>query len=515
MSRHDVDLMSGRVLGPIAVVFVFVVLIVVSRVTSTDEASVDTTFAFVNTTSTTVATSTTTQAPTTSTTQPTDTPIATAPTLSYAPGWTGLPPNDLEERRGFAAVETGDRIVVWGGVGPTGTSDRSNGASYTFIERRWTPMASSPIVAGADPVAVMTDKELFVYAGAAAAWNPSNNTWRTLAYPSTGNTGGGGPIAGAWTGDQVILVGYRLHPPNFEDNLFVTSYGPDLGCCESYPDPPFSLTYGEAFWTGDEMLLIGALLDSNGTPKTEDGLGRLAGLDPVSGVWTEYEAPPLTGSGFPGRGRISAAWTGTRLIAWIAWGNAAEWTKDDGWRPLPGPPMAGDRCRPRTAAVGDDVFAMLCGQAAVWSDAAQLWYSISGPDAVNWSSDLCIPMALTPAGNVVDVWCSLDPTNAFWRIDLSKVEATRYSEPATLSQWELLPNPAATRLESTAIVWGGDELLYFSGQGTEVEEFRGWGYDPGTKIMHRIPDAPWPGRWGQVALWTGDEMLIQRGPTTL
>ncbi|MFV1963554.1 MAG: hypothetical protein ACC658_17210, partial [Acidimicrobiia bacterium] len=124
-------------------------------------------------------------------------------------------------------------------------------------------------------------------------------------------------------------------------------------------------------------------------------------------------------------------------------------------------------------------------------------------------------MADSTVSGFVDVWCSLGTGNAFWRIDLSKVEATRYSGLATLSKWELLPNPAATRLESTTMVWSGEELLYFSGQGTEVEEFRGWGYDPETNVMHRIPGAPWPGRWGQVALWTGDEMLIQRGPTTL
>ncbi len=96
MSDERTDVASGRVVGPIAVVFVFLVLIVVSRVTSTDEASVGTTFAFVNTTSATVATTTT--ATTTSTQAPTETPTVTVGTESYAAGWTGLPPNDLEER---------------------------------------------------------------------------------------------------------------------------------------------------------------------------------------------------------------------------------------------------------------------------------------------------------------------------------------------------------------------------------------------------------------------------------
>jgi hypothetical protein len=64
------------------------------------------------------------------------------------------------------------------------------------------------------------------------------------------------------------------------------------------------------------------------------------------------------------------------------------------------------------------------------------------------------------------------------------------------------------------MVWTGEELTYFAGHGIEVEEYGGWGYAHDSNIMHRIPDAPWPGRSGQVSLWTGEEMLVARGPTT-
>lgn len=513
MENGGFDLTSGRVLGPLGVVAVFVVIIVIARGNAADPNVTATALDFTSGTSVTLATTTSSTTTTTTKEPPPDTSSGTVRTESFAAGWQGLHPNNLAERRGFTAVGAGDRMVVWGGVGPIGTSDLSDGASY--LAGRWTPIAPSRIVAGIDPVTVWTGSELFVFSTTSAAWNPSTKTWRELAFPPTGQVSSGHPIAGVWMGDELLLIGYRLDPPNIEDNLFLASYGPALQCCKSYPDPPFSLTYGEAFWTGDEMLLIGALLDPDGNPMTDDGLGRMAGFDPTTETWTEYGAPPLTSRGLTDRGRISAAWTGAKLIAFHAGGTAAEWTKDAGWRSLPEPPMLGDHCRPRTAAVGDDVFAMVCGQAAVWSEAAQRWYSIRGPDTVAWSSTLCIPVVDTTASHIVQVWCSLDPNNAFWRIDLSKVEATRYSESAILSQWELLPNPAATRLDSTAMVWSGEELLYFSGHGVEVEELRGWGYDPETNTMHGIPDAPNPGRTGQVALWTGDEMLIQRGPTTL
>ncbi len=504
MSGTRNDLERGRWLGPVLVGLVLVVMVVIARGTASDPGATTTTQDFTNRTTVppdTTTTLTTTQAPNAASSYYDE--------VGRAAGWFERNPGDLGFRREFIATRAGDRLVVWGGIRPAGLGERRGGAS--FGGSQWTPIATSPIVAGDDPVSVWTGTELFIYSGAAAAWEPDSNTWRELAYPPTGSVSGAFPLAGVWTGEQVILVGYRVHPPTREeDNLFVASYGSDLGCCESYSDPPFSLTYGEAFWTGDEMLLIGALLDPDWQPATDDGLGRMAGFDPVTKRWTEYEAPPLEGPG-----RISAAWTGTRLMAWRADGDAAEWTKDGGWRLLPGPPIPGTSCQSRSEAVGEDVFILLCNSAAVWSDAAQRWFRIFVPTVAPGFSNACVPVVSDIPRHRLELWCSTETGNAFWSIDLSAVEAIRYSESATLSQWELFPNPAATRLDSTSMVWSGEELLYFSGHGIEVEEYRGWGYSPERNSMHGIPDAPWPGRSGQVALWTGDEMLISRGPTTI
>ncbi|MEN8240119.1 MAG: hypothetical protein ABFR53_13070, partial [Actinomycetota bacterium] len=504
MEEEDPREVAGRLLGPVLIAVALIALFVFFRSSGSVDSAAPTTLDFTN--RTTVPLEAATTAATTTSTQAPDTDSVRA--LGYASGWTPLSVGDLGHRRGFVATRAGNRIVVWGGLGPSERGGNPAGGSY--FGRTWTEMAPAPVSAGADPTMVWTGSEMFVFSGAAAAWEPDSNTWRELAYPPTGSASGAFPLAGVWTGDQVVLVGYRIHPPTRDDNLFVASYGPDLGCCRTYPDPPFSLTYADAFWTGDEMLLIGALLDPNGEAATDDGLGRMAGFDPVTQEWTEYDAPPLVG-----RGRLSAAWTGTKLIAWRADGDAAEWTRDKGWRVLPGPSLEGNSCRPRTAAVGEDVFVMLCDRAAVWSDIAQRWFTIWGPDTVDWFSDACVPVPGDTARHRLELWCSTGTGNAFWRIDLSKVEATGYSKPATSSPWELLPNPKATRLDSTTMVWSGDELLYFSGHGIEVEEYGGWGYAPGGEYSHRIAEAPYPGRGGQIALWTGDEMLIWRGVTTI
>ena len=468
-----------------------------------DKATRPTTFDFTSKTSVTLATTTTASATTTSTRPPT-------PVQPYFDerGWRELPPNELTSRAGSALVFAGDRLVVWGGISRTAPQDRSDGASY--LAGRWTSMAENSSIDGVGPVAVWTGRELFVYLGASAAWHPGNNVWRDLASPHTGEAGDGHPLAAVWTGNEVLIVGYRTHPLlALEDNLFVSSYSTDLVCCATYPDPPFSLTYGDAFWTGEEMLLIGALLEPGGTPIDGEGRSHFGSLDPVSGSWTVHDPPPLT-NGIP----IVSTWTGSALFVIGSDGSAARWTPSDGWARIPQVPLpTGLHCAQRLASVDSRAIVLVCDQAAVWEEVAGRWYTIASPESASWHSNVCeLLPGLGGRPEVFVVCTSYIVGNQFIRIDLSAVEATSYSDPATRSQWEVLPNPAATRLESTTMVWNGTELLYFPGHGIEVEEFGGWRYDPATNIMHRIPTAPYPGRGGQVALWSGSELLVLSGP---
>jgi len=498
MENNDSPEMGNRVWGLLGVALVFVVIIVVAQSNADTPVATSTTLDFTSGTSVTLTT-------TTDTTEPQPTPPTTV--SADGPGWSVLPANDLPSRSGFAAVYAGDRLVVWGGVRPESENLR-DGAS--FANGIWTDMADSPIVAGTDPVTVWTGSELFAYSGPAAAWNPSTNTWRRLGAPAASFNWRAQPLTGVWTGSEVILVRYRFPPPTREANLSVTSYGADLQCCRSLPEPPFSLTFGEAFWTGDEMLLIGGLLEPDSAPRIGYGQPYFGSFDPVSGTWTVYDPPP-----FDNFISLTTTWNGDSLFAVTSSGAAARWNPAEGWVPLPQVPLPGLGCTWRLASVGSQVVALNCFRAAVWDDTAQRWFA-TAQENLGFHSDVC---ELVPEpGESLGVYlvCSSDLLgNQLSRIDLSAVEAGRYSNLSTLSQWELLPNPAATRLDSTAMVWSGNELLYFSGQGIETEAYRGWGYDPGTNTMHRIPDSPFAGRSGQVALWTGEEMLVWRGSTTL
>lgn len=499
MNANGTNQIRGRILGLLGVGLLFIVMVVITRGTAADPSATPTTLDFTAGTSVTLPTTTTTSAVTR--------PATRAPPYFDERGWKGLPPNDLTSRTGSALVLAGDRVLVWGGISRTAPYVRWDGASY--LAGRWAPMADNPIIAGVGPVAVWTGRELFVYSGASAAWHPGDNAWRDLAAPTIGTADNGHPLAGVWTGDEVIVVGHRAHSRlASEGNLFVAGYDADLGCCETYPDPPFGLTYGDAFWTGGEMLLIGALLDPESTRKHGDGRAYFGSLDLVSGVWAVHEPPSLENS-IP----IASTWTGSTLFVIDATGSAARWSPSDGWAPIPRVPLpTGLDCTQRLASVDGRAMTLLCDEAAVWDEVAERWFAFASPESVAWHSNACELLPGVAGRLQAYVICtSYIVGNQFIRIDLSDVEATRYSEPVTLSQWELLPNPAITHPATTTLAWSGDELIYLPGY-IDVEDFGGWRYDPATSIMHRIPTPPYRAQGGQVALWTGEELLVSSGP---
>lgn len=212
----------------------------------------------------------------------------------------------------------------------------------------------------------------------------------------------------------------------------MTSYGPDLGCCATYPDPPFSLTYGEAFWT-------------------------------------VHDPPPIT-NGIP----IASTWTGSALITIGSDGSAARWTPSEGWATIPQVPLlTGLDCTQRLASANGRVVAIVCNEAAVWDELEARWYVIASPESVAWHSNVC-ELLPGPKGRLqMYVVCtSYLVGNQFIRIDLSAVEATRYSETAVHSQWKLLPNPAATHLDGTTMVGAGAV------------------YDPATDSWRVLPPIP-------------------------
>lgn len=501
------DSNAPRVVGVLGVLLTLGVLVAFARTTAVDEAAT-TTLDFSPRTTTTVAEAPPTTIPDHDPDPTVTGPIVTTRELS-APGWTRLDPGTLTRRTGFAVAAADRRIVVWGGTNSR-LSERVDGAVYA--PGGWTQLPPASITSGVNPATAWTGTDLFVYSGAAAAWNPDTG-WRQLAYPPTGTAQfTGHPLAATWTGTEVIVVGYEVHPPTFEDNLFVASYGPDLGCCRTYPDPPISLTYGEAIWTGDELLLIGVLVDSE--REAVGGQARLAGFDPTSETWTTYEPPPIGADG-----RIAAAWTGEALVVVDMAGDAARWTKNAGWTQLPDLPTLQRQCEPTTAAVGRDVYVQVCNEAAMWIDGTDRWVQIFTPPVdEGFPSFGCVPVTLPPSSAeegddpTLYVWCAtIDDDPTFWRLDPDRFEASRWSPALNGEEWRIYPNRTLTSTTDPTMVWSGEELLFFCGHGETEECSWGWGLDPQADRFHRIPQSPNPGRYGQVSVWTGSDMIVVRG----
>lgn len=508
MGQSSDRALPGGFIALICVVALLVIVAVWSRLSAPDVEAVTTTLDFTPASTTSLPSLSTTTTPTPDAELPAD------PLSSEAPGWSRLDPGFLGARTDFVVLPADDRVVVWGGIA-TSSGDEAFGQYYRF--GGWSNMAPSPVEAGRDPVTVWADDEMFVYSGAAAAWNPDSNTWRNLAYPATGTSAiAGHPVAGVWTDDEVILIGNETHPPTTQSRLFAVTYGSDLGCCRVLDDPPDSLAYGQAFWTGDEVILIGGLVNDLGGANSEVEVlspVRLSTLDVDSGSWTTHDTPDWLEPS-----RIEAIWTGESLMVVDRNLSAGRWTREDGWEQLPGLPIAGGNCEAKLANTGTDVYVSFCDRMAAWSEVSNRWTQIVMPQPGTGFPELgCEFIADPTVFDRVAAWCSDGFETSFWTLDTASFEAGRWSTQSLTdgsSPWELLPNPAADNLPGTTLVASDSELLWFGGHGVSKESYGGWGYDHRAAVLHRIPYAPYPGRFGQAAVWTDSEMIIFRGPTT-
>ncbi len=324
--------------------------------------------------------------------------VATSPP-EPVPGWAELAAGTLSSRTGQTAVWTGSELLVWGGFSINGLTDDGGIFALSDGVGSWRDIAAAPITGTRTPATVWTGDELFVFTGAAAMYQPATDLWRQLAYPGVTPSH---PLAAAWTGSEIVVIGYEVHPPEASDALFATAYGPRGECCRPLPPPPIHVTYGQAVWTGEHVLLVGGF--------APDDIAMLAAYDPVAATWLELEPPPLSGAD-----RLAATWTGDRLVVVDRHLDSAAWTPEDGWRALGRAPIEPAGCFPQTAAADGRVFLWYCRQAAVLDGGTWVPVQVPAmdPHAVSTS---CRP---EPAGGEILMWCGNGDGAApfFWRFD--------------------------------------------------------------------------------------------------
>jgi len=247
-------------------------------------------------------------------------PRPTAPeTPLTAPGpagWARLPKAPIASRSEYTAVWTGKEMIVWGGYSKM--TQYGDGAAYNPGTRTWTKIAASPLVGSDLPVSVWTGRDMLIFGGGGtsgsssdgAAYDPATNTWRKLApIPRSlgGNLTGSGSYA-VWTGKVMVAWGFfgnRAASAHGGGSLAAATYNPATNSWTTGTVAPAQAPlFGQAFWTGKEMIVWGS---SVGSPSHLEGVA----YNPATGKWSTLPASPL---GSAERDSMLAVWTGRYLV---------------------------------------------------------------------------------------------------------------------------------------------------------------------------------------------------------
>jgi N-acetylneuraminic acid mutarotase len=233
--------------------------------------------------------------------------------------WLLLPPAPIKPRMEYLSVWTGNEMIAWGGY----SRNRAfgDGAAYDPQTRKWTKLPPSPLSPRIGAVGVWTGHEMLVFGGvrgetafdSGAAYDPTTNTWRRLT-PIPAELGGNLTVSGsyaAWTGTQMLVWGFfgSGQPGRHGGgSLRAALFDPSSDSWKVLaPAPAQAPLFGDAFWTGSELLVWGSV-----GPNAK-GQGHLDGFayDLSTNKWSRLPPPPLT-PGF--RDSMMATWTGRRLI---------------------------------------------------------------------------------------------------------------------------------------------------------------------------------------------------------
>ena len=240
-------------------------------------------------------------------------------TTSFTPAiWFPTSPTGAPEARTeHTAVWTGSEMIVWGGH--DGSSfPKNTGARFDPVTNTWTPIAT----AGAPSprwlhTAVWTGTEMVIWGGFSAGgtsvalndgakYNPQTNTWAPItavAQPSARLS-----HTAVWTGTDMIVWGGFSCVACFGAQLQTGArYNPgtDTWTPTATAGAPSARANHTAVWTGSKMIVWGGYDDAAAALFASGGM-----YDPATDGWAPTN---LVGAPLPTRCH-SAVWTGTEMI---------------------------------------------------------------------------------------------------------------------------------------------------------------------------------------------------------
>ncbi len=198
--------------------------------------------------------------------------------LAYDPAtdqWRELPPAPLEPRAGAIAVWTGNELIVYGGHTQADAGEGfeylTDGAAYDPATEQWRPIEDAPLPPRAGQHGVWVGDELVVLGGddpdpdaaaaggEAAAYDPADDSWSTLAddpWPEADYT----PVL---ADDVVYLLGSGSPDPGPdeetpEDPPAFAAYLIEEDQWIERPDPPDGpRMHHDLAWTGAQLVVWG------------------------------------------------------------------------------------------------------------------------------------------------------------------------------------------------------------------------------------------------------------------
>lgn len=421
-----------------------------------------------------------------------------------------------------SAVWTGNRMVIWGG---TGTQTHGNGARYNPANNTWTATSNAGAAeARYEHTAVWTGTEMIVWGGnglggrlgTGGRYNPVANTWqptRSSQAPSARDY-----HTAIWTGAELIVWG-----GNTDADASGGRYRPatDSWSPTNGQDAPSARQSHTAVWTGSEMIIWGGWRQSFNV-HFDTG----ARYNPLADNWTATSnaSPPAE------RRHHSAVWTGSEMIVWGGRDSASRLATggrydpaSNTWTATPtlGAPTARDE---HTAVWTDEAMIVWGGSngASTFSTGARFVPSSNNWTAINPTGAPSARRQHTAlwTGAEMIVWGGCASTGTFEgcssAADLLS-SGSRYdpsddgwSATSGLDAPAKRDRHSAVWTGSEMIVWGGNNAIYDFGVISALRD--GSRYSPTANNWLATDTGSAPlARYGHVAAWTGDEMLVFGG----
>jgi hypothetical protein len=336
--------------------------------------------------------------------------------------WSTAPSPPLTPRYGSTTVWTGTELLVWGGVdNQNGNTAFNDGAAYNPQARTWTPMPPSPLSPRLNAFAVWTGSQALFWGGNHSAPLIDGATYN----PAT--------------------RGWAMMPPS-----------------PLRADPQIS---DAVVWTGTEMVVV-------------EGQ-QAAAYDPADRSWQQMPRLP-TVEGWQPTG-VSAAWTGTEVVVWVAsysqagntvTGHTAAYAArpaSSAWTPLPesanrgwpgnnGAPIGGrllflgpgSRCEPGASCPPRNYFPgyWFDPDSGTWTALPATFSGGAGPAV--WTGSAMVVFNTSAGASHPGTLAGAAPANDVAAFD-----------PST-GQWTNLAHSPTSDLIYVTVAWTGQQLIMLS-----------------------------------------------------